>query len=177
MSGGMLPSGSRAADEESYRDAWHSLGACVARCMGDGWELSGYDPTVTMHNTYALARGHSLGSVQIPLRVARAMAATLERADRLSAELDALRAAAAKEPKVSAGLTVYLALERALVSVDDLDDDAAEQLRGMMDGRWAADLTQEERDLLNSRQGDPKEFAGKVNCERGATAQKPDAAP
>ena len=56
-------------------------------------------------------------------------------------------------------LRAYLALERAMVDLDDAGDPVGDELRDRMDPIWLT-LSEEDRDSLNGRIGDPSRFAG-----------------
>lgn len=58
-------------------------------------------------------------------------------------------------------LRAYLALERAMVDLDDVGDPVADELRYRMDPIWLK-LSQEERAALDARTNDPSMFAGNV---------------
>ena len=58
-------------------------------------------------------------------------------------------------------LRAYLALERAMVDLDDAGDPVGDDLRDRMDPIWLR-LSQEERAALDARLGDPSIFAGTV---------------
>lgn len=58
-------------------------------------------------------------------------------------------------------LRAYLALERAMVDLDDVDDPVADELRDRMDPIWLK-LSQEERAALDARTDNPSIFAGNV---------------
>ena len=55
-------------------------------------------------------------------------------------------------------LRAYLALERAIVDLDDARDPAGDQLRDCMDSIWFM-LSEEDRAVLDRRIGDPTVFA------------------
>ena len=56
-------------------------------------------------------------------------------------------------------LRAYLALERAMVDLDDAGDPVGDELRDRMDPIWLK-LSEEERVALDHRIGDPSLFAG-----------------
>lgn len=56
-------------------------------------------------------------------------------------------------------LRAYLALERAMVDLDDAGDPAGDELRDRMDPIWLC-LTDQERRALDHRCGDASLFAG-----------------
>ena len=56
-------------------------------------------------------------------------------------------------------LRAYLALERAMIDLDDAGDPVGDELRDRMDPIWLK-LSDEERDELDGRIGDPSLFAG-----------------
>ena len=56
-------------------------------------------------------------------------------------------------------LRAYLALERAMVDLDDAGDPVGDELRDRMDPIWLK-LSDEDRDALDGRTGDPSRFAG-----------------
>ncbi len=58
-------------------------------------------------------------------------------------------------------LRAYLALERAMVDLDDVGDPVGDELRDRMDPIWHM-LSDEERCALDARNGDPSRFAGTV---------------
>jgi hypothetical protein len=58
-------------------------------------------------------------------------------------------------------LRAYLALERAMVDLDDVGDPVADELRNRMDPIWLK-LSPAEREALDARFGDPSLFAGSV---------------
>ena len=58
-------------------------------------------------------------------------------------------------------MRAYLALERAMVDLDDAGDPVGEELRDRMDPIWLM-LSEEERNALDARIGDPSRFAGSV---------------
>ena len=60
-------------------------------------------------------------------------------------------------------LESYLALERLMVSLDELEDPRADDLRDVMDPIWYA-MSDEERSLLEAREGScPARFAGEAS--------------
>ena len=58
-------------------------------------------------------------------------------------------------------LRAYLALERAMVDLDDAGDPVGDDLRDLMDGIWLK-LSAEDRAVLDCRNGNPSLFAGLV---------------
>ncbi len=60
-------------------------------------------------------------------------------------------------------LRAYLALERAMVDLDDAGDPVGDDLRDRMDPIWLK-LSEEERAVLDRRVGDPSVFAGTVGA-------------
>jgi hypothetical protein len=56
-------------------------------------------------------------------------------------------------------LRAYLALERAMVDLDDVGDPVGDELRDRMDAIWWK-LSEEDRAALDGRIGDPSLFAG-----------------
>ena len=58
-------------------------------------------------------------------------------------------------------LRAYLALERAMVDLDDAGDPVGDELRDRMDPIWL-NLSKEDRAALDHRIGDPSLFAGLV---------------
>lgn len=58
-------------------------------------------------------------------------------------------------------LRAYLALERAMVDLDDAGDAVADELRDRMDPIWLS-LTEEEHRALDNRSGDASVFAGEL---------------
>ena len=56
-------------------------------------------------------------------------------------------------------LRAYLALERAMVDLDDVGDPVGDDLRDRMDAIWL-NLSTEDRAALDCRMGDPSLFAG-----------------
>jgi hypothetical protein len=56
-------------------------------------------------------------------------------------------------------LRAYLALERAMVDLDDVCDPVGDDLRDRMDAIWLK-LSADDRDALDCRMGDPSLFAG-----------------
>ena len=56
-------------------------------------------------------------------------------------------------------LRAYLALERAMVDLDDVDDPVGDEFRDRMDSIWLK-LSAEDRAALDCRSGDPSLFAG-----------------
>ena len=56
-------------------------------------------------------------------------------------------------------LRAYLALERAMVDLDDVGDPVGDELRDRMDAIWLK-LSGEDRAALDCRVGDPSLFAG-----------------
>lgn len=62
---------------------------------------------------------------------------------------------------MSARLQAYLALERAVVDLDTVDDEIVESLRDQMDGLWYG-MSDAERLLLDRRTGPPASFAGAI---------------
>jgi hypothetical protein len=56
-------------------------------------------------------------------------------------------------------LRAYLALERAMVDLDDAGDPVGDDLRDRMDGIWLK-LSAEDRAALDCRVGNPSLFAG-----------------
>ncbi len=56
-------------------------------------------------------------------------------------------------------LRAYLALERAMVDLDDAGDPVGDELRDRMDPIWLK-LSEEDRAALDRRIGDPSLFAG-----------------
>lgn len=65
-------------------------------------------------------------------------------------------------------LRAYLALERAMVDLDDAGDPVGDDLRDRMDGIWLK-LSAEDRAALDCRSGNPSLFAGLVE-PRGVAA-------
>ena len=85
MSGGRLPGpGGRHAPDPEYTETWHALGAAVARALGEGWELSGYDPVLTLRTR------DWEHSEQVSTRVALAIQALLARAEAAESHVAAL---------------------------------------------------------------------------------------
>lgn len=62
-------------------------------------------------------------------------------------------------------LRAYLALERAMVDLDDAGDPLGDDLRDRMDGIWLK-LSAEDRAALDRRSGNPSLFAGRVGMPR-----------
>jgi hypothetical protein len=62
-------------------------------------------------------------------------------------------------------LSIYLALERAMVDFDDSNNPEADQLRERMDSLWL-ELSTEDDAALDARVGDPAGFAGSVDPQR-----------
>lgn len=62
-------------------------------------------------------------------------------------------------------LRAYLALERAMVDLDDAGDPVGDDLRDRMDAIWLK-LSTEDRAALDCRSGNPSLFAGLVGPER-----------
>lgn len=58
-------------------------------------------------------------------------------------------------------LRAYLALERAMVDLDDAGDSVGDDLRDRMDAIWL-NLSAEDRAALDCRSGNPSLFAGLV---------------
>jgi hypothetical protein len=58
-------------------------------------------------------------------------------------------------------LRAYLALERAMVDLDDAGDPFGDELRDRMDPIWLM-LSQDDLDALDQRTGDPSSFAGTI---------------
>ncbi len=58
-------------------------------------------------------------------------------------------------------LRAYLALERAMVDLDDAGDPVGDELRDRMDPIWLT-LSQEDLDALDARTGDPSSFVGTI---------------
>lgn len=58
-------------------------------------------------------------------------------------------------------LRAYLALERAMVDLDDAGDPVGDDLRDRMDPIWWK-LSDEERAALDNRNGNPSQFAGTI---------------
>ena len=56
-------------------------------------------------------------------------------------------------------LRAYLALERAMVDLDDAGDPVGDELRDRMDPIWLK-LSAEDRNVLDTRIGAPSRFAG-----------------
>jgi hypothetical protein len=69
-------------------------------------------------------------------------------------------------------LRAYLALERALVDLDDAGDPVGDELRGRMDPIWLK-LSEEDRDALDGRIGDPSLFAGTLGPQTLTQADDP----
>lgn len=69
-------------------------------------------------------------------------------------------------------LAAYLALERAMVDLDDAGDPLGDELRDRMDPIWLQ-LSAEERFLLSRRVGDASAFAGTVSVVEGARPDEP----
>ncbi len=65
---------------------------------------------------------------------------------------------------VSPRLNAYLALERAMVDLDDAGDPLGDALRDQMDPIWLK-LSPDERTALESRVGDASQFAGTANLQ------------
>lgn len=59
-------------------------------------------------------------------------------------------------------LRAYLALERAMVDLDDAGDSLGDEFRDRMDPIWLG-LSEQERSALDSRAGQPSQFAGSVD--------------
>jgi len=59
-------------------------------------------------------------------------------------------------------LKAYLALERAMVDLDDAEDPLGDEFRDRMDPIWLK-LSEQERAALDNRAGQPSEFAGIVD--------------
>ena len=72
-------------------------------------------------------------------------------------------------------LKAYLALERAMVDLDDVGDAVGDELRDRMDTIWLK-LSAEDRAALDCRIGDPSLFAGLVGL-LGAPADDLGVAP
>jgi len=73
-------------------------------------------------------------------------------------------------------LRAYLALERAMVDLDDADDSVSDELRDRMDSIWLK-LSVEDRAALDRRTGDPSLFAGLVGSPGVPADDLGDAAP
>ncbi len=58
-------------------------------------------------------------------------------------------------------LRAYLALERAMVDLDNAGDPVGDELRDRMDPIWLK-LSEDDRVALDARNGDPSHFAGTV---------------
>ena len=65
-------------------------------------------------------------------------------------------------------LRAYLALERAMVDLDDAGNQVGDELRDRMDPIWRK-LSEEDRDALDSRTGDPSLFAGTPSAAEAGT--------
>ena len=63
-------------------------------------------------------------------------------------------------------LRAYLALERAMVDLDDAGDPVGDELRDRMDPIWLK-LSEEDRNALDFRIGDPSRFAGTLGPPLG----------
>lgn len=61
----------------------------------------------------------------------------------------------------SVRLKAYLALERAMVDLDDAGDPVGDELRDRMDPIWLG-LSDEDRAALDRRTGDASHFAGTI---------------
>lgn len=68
-------------------------------------------------------------------------------------------------------LRAYLALERAMVDLDDAGDPVGDDLRDRMDPIWLK-LSDEERAALDARVGDPSVFAGAVDVQERIVATR-----
>jgi hypothetical protein len=62
-------------------------------------------------------------------------------------------------------LRAYLALERAMVDLDDVGDPVGDELRDRMDAIWLK-LSPEDHAALDSRNGDASLFAGLIGLPR-----------
>ena len=69
-------------------------------------------------------------------------------------------------------LRAYLALERAMVDLDDAGDPVADELRDRMDPLWLV-LPPEDRAALDARTADPSIFAGHVGPREPRTGASP----
>jgi len=73
-------------------------------------------------------------------------------------------------------LRAYLALERAMVDLDDAGDPVGDDLRDRMDAIWLK-LSAEDRAALDCRVGDPSLFAGLLGPQESIPAHDPAVAP
>ena len=73
-------------------------------------------------------------------------------------------------------LRAYLALERAMIDLDDAGDPVGDELRDRMDPIWLK-LSEEDRAALDRRIGDPSLFAGLLGPRESVPADDPDVAP
>jgi len=83
-----------------------------------------------------------------------------------------MEAALAPGPRLRA----YLALERAMVDLDDAGDPVGDDLRDRMDAIWLK-LSAEDRAALDGRVGDPSLFAGLLGPQDFIPAHDPAVAP
>ena len=68
-------------------------------------------------------------------------------------------------------MRAYLALERAMVDLDDAGDPVGDELRDRMDPIWLM-LSEADRDVLDARIGDPSRFAGTLGPRRDLTVRR-----
>jgi hypothetical protein len=70
-------------------------------------------------------------------------------------------------------LRAYSALERAMVDLDDAGDPLGDELRDRMDPIWLR-LSAQDRAALDSRTGDPSQFAGRLGAQGVKTEDRRD---
>ena len=68
-------------------------------------------------------------------------------------------------------LRAYLALERAMVDLDDAGDPVGDRLRDRMDPIWL-ELSEEDRAALDSRIGNPSLFVGVATNRRDLSVRR-----
>ena len=68
-------------------------------------------------------------------------------------------------------MKAYLALERAMVDLDDAGDPVGDELRNRMDPIWLM-LSDGDRDSLDRRIGDPSLFAGTATLRSDLTVRR-----
>src|SRR5438093_1466110 len=105
------------------------------------------------------SQGRAGSTRAVPTRIRRAAGGD---------ELERLRRCARGDPSrvggrhaMSVRLRAYLALERAMLDLDEASDPLADVIRDRMDDVWYA-LSEEDRSRLDRRTGSPDQFGGRV---------------